>query len=90
MKELQDMEERMIELSDSYEMLKIKYNKLKDKQMFTVGEYYWYGYELVQVIDVTDNHIKIVRQDSECYDEVDMEQLEPFRGELPTFIKDKK
>lgn len=27
MKELQDLEERFIELSDSYEMLKIKYNK---------------------------------------------------------------
>jgi len=53
------------------------------------GEWCWYGYELVQVIDAYNlGNIKICRQNSSSYEEVKNIQLEPFIGELPSFIKD--
>ena len=54
----------------------------------TEGEWCWYGFELVQVIDVTNDHIKICRQKSDAYEELDVKALEPFTGQLPSFIKD--
>lgn len=51
------------------------------------GEWCWYGYEIVQVID-NSNPIKVCRQESDSYEEVSVDKLEPFKGELPSFIKD--
>ena len=51
-------------------------------------EWVWYGFELVQVIDATTDHIKICRQKSDSYEEVDASVLEPFIGQLPTIAKD--
>lgn len=53
------------------------------------GEWCWYGYEIVQVIDNSSKLLKICRQDSDCYEELSYNELEPFIGELPTFLKDK-
>ena len=53
-----------------------------------VGEWCWYGYELVQVIDRQPSHIKICRQQSDTYEEVQEHRLEPFIGILPSFIKE--
>lgn len=52
------------------------------------GDWVWYGYEVVQIIDGSDSKaIKMVRQASECYEEVQLDQLEPFIGTLRTFIQ---
>ena len=53
-----------------------------------VGEWCWYGFELIEVIDTT-NPLKICRQQSDSYEEVSGTMLEPFIGNLPSFIKDK-
>lgn len=49
-------------------------------------EWAWFGYEIVQVIDNSDT-IKICRQDSDAYEEVTLDKLEPFIGTLPSFIE---
>mgnify|MGYP001773556401 CR=1 FL=1 len=50
-------------------------------------EWCWYGYELVQVLDSTNlNLIKICRQKSTSYEEINSSRLEPFIGKLPSFI----
>lgn len=65
-----------------------KIMKYIDKQWHVVtGEWCWYGFELIQVIDVQPNHIKICRQQSGAYEEVLETDLEPFMGILPSFIK---
>ena len=62
--------------------------KHNDKQWHTEqDEWCWYGYELVQVIDRQPSHIKICRQQSDAYEEVQEHRLEPFIGILPSFIK---
>ena len=43
----------------------------------------WYGFELVQVIDVQDDHIKITRQNLPIFEEISQEKLKPFIGQLP-------
>ena len=53
------------------------------------GEWCWYGFELVQVIDVQPDHIKICRQLSDSFEELSFDKVEPFIGELPSFIKEK-
>ena len=55
---------------------------------FKVGEWHWYGFELVQVIDIQPDHIKICRQKSPTYEEVSYEYITPFIGELPSFTKE--
>jgi hypothetical protein len=42
------------------------------------GEWCWFGFELVQVLDVQDNHVKICRQKSPTYEEIPQECLKPF------------
>jgi hypothetical protein len=54
------------------------------------SEWCWYGFELVEVIDVNNDHIKITRQRSDSFEEVSLAVLEPFTGELPTSVKDKQ
>jgi hypothetical protein len=54
-----------------------------------VNEWCWYGFELIEVIDTT-NPLKICRQQSDSYEEVSVTMLEPFIGNLPSFIKDKR
>ena len=54
-----------------------------------VGEWCWYGFELIEVIDTT-NPLKICRQQSDSYEEVSGTMLEPFIGNLPSFIKEKR
>ena len=62
--------------------------KYSDKQWHpTIEEWCWYGFELVQVIDIQPNHIKICRQQSGAYEEVQETDLEPFMGILPSFIR---
>lgn len=62
--------------------------KHNDKQWHPEqDEWCWYGYELVQVIDVQPNHTKICRQQSDAYEEVQEHRLEPFMGILPSFIR---
>ena len=52
------------------------------------GEWCWYGYEIVEVIDSYNlEYIKITRQNSNSYEEVKFVQLEPFIGTLPSFLK---
>jgi hypothetical protein len=46
----------------------------------------WYGYELVEVIDVNTHHIKICRQQCDCYEELPHNSLMPFIGELPDIV----
>ena len=52
------------------------------------GEWVWYGFELVEVIDVQEDHIKICRQKSDSYEEVSFDNLKPFVGELPAITKE--
>jgi len=46
----------------------------------------WYGFELVQVIDVQPDHIKICRQKSPTYEEISQECLKPFIGQIPEIV----
>ena len=48
-----------------------------------VDDWCWYGFELVQVIDVQDDHIKITRQNMPIFEEISQDKLKPFIGELP-------
>jgi hypothetical protein len=50
------------------------------------GEWCWYGFELVQVLDVQQDHIKICRQKSNAYEEVDPKYITPFTGKLPDIV----
>ena len=62
--------------------------KYTDKQWHpTINEWCWYGIELVRVIDVQPDHIKICRQESDAYEEVQETNLEPFMGILLSSIR---
>ena len=53
------------------------------------GEWCWYGYEIVQVLDCCNlDRTKICRQNSNSYEEINVARLEPFIGTLPSIIKD--
>ena len=43
-----------------------------------VGEWCWYGFELVEVVDTQVDHIKICRQMSDSFEEIDESRLEPL------------
>lgn len=75
-----------IKLSSGKSRLKEELKLWKPKS----GEWCWYGFELVQVLDVQQDNIKICRQKSDVYEEITEEQLEPFIGSLPTCTKDKE
>ena len=51
-----------------------------------IDDWCWYGFELVQVLDVQPNHIKICRQKSPTYEEIPQEKLKPFIGQLPEIV----
>jgi len=51
-----------------------------------IAEWCWYGFELVQVIDVQPDHTKICRQKSPAYEEISQEKLKPFIDQLPDIV----
>jgi hypothetical protein len=62
-----------------------EYNPIRQWQP-KEGEWCWYGFELVQVIDKHPNHVKICRQKSPTYEEIPQEYLKPFIGQLPEIV----
>jgi len=49
-----------------------------------IGEWVWYGFELVQFLDTG----KICRQGGDAYEEVDDTLLHPFVGKLPPCVRE--